>query len=61
MLDTAFTVGVGLMVMGCVAFVVPHELVTDKEIVGDAAVPKVTLPGFCNVEVAGVPPGKVHE
>jgi hypothetical protein len=59
--DTALTVGVGLMVMDCVAVVGPHELVTDKEIVCGNAVPKVILPGFCDVEVAGVPPGNDHK
>ena len=46
-LETAFKVGVGLMVMGCVTVVVPHSLVTAKLIVCVPEVLNVTVPGDC--------------
>lgn len=46
-LGTEVTVGVGLMVMGCVTVVVPHSLVTARLMVCVPEVLNVTLPGDC--------------
>ena len=47
MFGTAVTVGIGLMVIGCVTVVVPHSLVTAKLMVCDPELLKVTVPGDC--------------
>ena len=46
-LGTEVTVGVGLMVMGCVTVVVPHSLVTARLMVCVPDVLNVTVPGDC--------------
>lgn len=52
--------GVGLIVIGLVTVVVPHSLVTASEIINDPALLYVIVPGFADVDEAGVPPGKVQ-
>src|SRR5689334_15537989 len=39
----------------------PLESIAVSETVYTPALPNVTLPGFCAVEVAGEPPGKIQE
>lgn len=56
MLGTAVTVGVGLMVIGCVTVVVPHSLVTAKLMVCVPEVLNKTVPGEELFELKGVPP-----
>ena len=54
--DTALTVGVGLMVMDCVAVVVPHSLVTARLIVWEPLLLNITLPGVDVFALEGLPP-----
>ena len=49
--------GVGLIVIGLFTVVVPHSLVTESETVYAPGVLYTMLPGFADVDVAGVPPG----
>ena len=57
--DTASTDGRGFTVTGCVMVVVPHSLVTSSVINCEPEVEKLTI-GEGEVEVAGIPPEKVH-
>lgn len=52
--------GIVLIVNGVLATVVPHSFVTETEMACAPMVEKETLPGVSTVEVAGVPPAKVH-
>jgi hypothetical protein len=60
-LGSATTVGEALIVKVVFALVVPHSLVTATEIAWGPTPVKDTLPGFWLVDVARVPPAKVHK
>jgi hypothetical protein len=60
MLDGTVISGVGLIVTGIEATVIPQLFVTDKVMVSLPGVLNKTFPGSAEADVAGVPPGNDH-